>query len=157
MVPTLAKSWCWTMVCTPSEPWSWLLKIPALAPGYRKEHRSGWRRGFQDHGSEGVQTMVPDHGFTRVGTMQVQAIMPPLNQWWGNYGGGGGYHWRSCQEPVPEGPGIREQCGRNLQGGIKNLLMGHFLRNGSFPSDFRGEKTAHQGVFLRNGCFPSVS
>ena len=22
--------------------------------------------------------MVPDHGFTRVGTMQVQAIMPPL-------------------------------------------------------------------------------
>ena len=23
--------------------------------------------------------MVPDHGFARVGTMQVQAIMPPLN------------------------------------------------------------------------------
>ena len=33
---------------------------------------------FQDHGSEGVQTMVQDHGFARVGTMQVQAIMPPL-------------------------------------------------------------------------------
>ena len=32
---------------------------------------------FQDHGSEGVQTMVQDHGFARVGTMQVQAIMPP--------------------------------------------------------------------------------
>ena len=52
-------------------------KIPALAPGYRKEHRSGCRGGFQDHGSEGVETMVPDHGFGRVGTMQVQAIMPP--------------------------------------------------------------------------------
>ena len=34
-------------------------------------------RDFQDHGSEGVQTMVPDHGFARVGTMQVEAIMPP--------------------------------------------------------------------------------
>ena len=34
---------------------------------------------FQDHGSEVVQTMVQDHGFARVGTMQVQAIMPPLN------------------------------------------------------------------------------
>ena len=33
---------------------------------------------FQDHGSEGVQTMVSDHGFARVGTMQVQAIMPRL-------------------------------------------------------------------------------
>ena len=53
-------------------------EIPTLAPGYRKEHRSGWRGGFQDHGSEGVQAMVPDHGFTRVGTMQVQAIMPLL-------------------------------------------------------------------------------
>ena len=31
---------------------------------------------FQDHGSEGVQTTVQDHGFARVGTMQVQAIMP---------------------------------------------------------------------------------
>ena len=57
-----------------------VLNIPALAPGYRKEHRSGCRGGFQDHGSEGVQTMVPDHGFARVGTMQVQAIMPPLNE-----------------------------------------------------------------------------
>ena len=55
-----------------------VLKIPALAPGYRKEHSGGFRGGFQDHGSEGVQTMVPDHGFARVGTMQVQAIMPPL-------------------------------------------------------------------------------
>ena len=55
-----------------------VLKIPALPPGYRKEHRNGCRGGFQDHGSEGVQTMVPDHGFARVGTMQVQAIMPPL-------------------------------------------------------------------------------
>ena len=55
-----------------------VLKIPALAPGYRKEHRSGCRGGFQDHGSEGAQTMVQDHGFARVGTMQVQAIMPPL-------------------------------------------------------------------------------
>ena len=54
-----------------------VLKIPALAPGYRKAHRSGCRGGFQDHGSEGVETMVPDHGFARVGTMQVQAIMPP--------------------------------------------------------------------------------
>ena len=34
-------------------------------------------RDFQDHGSENAQTMVPDHGFARVGTMQVQAIMPP--------------------------------------------------------------------------------
>ena len=33
---------------------------------------------FQDHGSEGVQTMVPDHGFARVGIMQAQAIMTPL-------------------------------------------------------------------------------
>ena len=33
---------------------------------------------FQEHGSEGVQTMVRDHGFPRAGTMQVQAIMPPL-------------------------------------------------------------------------------
>ena len=33
---------------------------------------------FQDHGSEGAQTMVPDHGFAWVGTMQAQAIMPPL-------------------------------------------------------------------------------
>ena len=32
---------------------------------------------FQDHGSEAVQTMVQDHGVARVGTMQVQAIMPP--------------------------------------------------------------------------------
>ena len=55
-----------------------VLKIPALAPGYGKEHRSGCRGGFQDHGSEGVETMVSDHGFARVGTMQVQAIMPPL-------------------------------------------------------------------------------
>ena len=56
-----------------------VLKIAALAPGYRKEHRSGCQGGdFQDHGSEGVQTMVPDHGFARVGTMQVQTIMPPL-------------------------------------------------------------------------------
>ena len=53
-----------------------LLKILALAPGYRKEHRSGRRGGFQHYGSEGVETMVPDHGFARVGTMQVQAIMP---------------------------------------------------------------------------------
>ena len=51
-----------------------VLKIPTLAPGYRKELRSGCRDGFQDHGSEGVQTMVS----ARVGTMQVQAIMPPL-------------------------------------------------------------------------------
>ena len=28
----------------------------------------------------GVQTMVPDHGFARVGTIQVQAIMPPLTK-----------------------------------------------------------------------------
>ena len=28
-------------------------------------------RDFQDHGSEKVQTMVQDHGFARVGTMQV--------------------------------------------------------------------------------------
>ena len=34
------------------------------------------RRDFQDHGFEGSQTMVQDHGFARVGTMQVQAIMP---------------------------------------------------------------------------------
>ena len=33
---------------------------------------------FQDHGSDGVQTVVPDHGFAKVGTMQIQAIMPPL-------------------------------------------------------------------------------
>ena len=31
------------------------------------------RRGFSGPASEGVQ----DHGFARVGTMQVQAIMPP--------------------------------------------------------------------------------
>ena len=39
-----------------------------------------WCQGgvFQDHGSEGVQTMAQDHGFARVETMQVQAIMPPL-------------------------------------------------------------------------------
>ena len=43
-----------------------------------KKHRSGRGEGFQDHGSEGVQTMVPDHGFARLGTMQVQATMPPL-------------------------------------------------------------------------------
>ena len=36
---------------------------------------------FQDHGSEGEQTMVQDHGFARVGTMQVQAIMPPPNKY----------------------------------------------------------------------------
>ena len=37
-----------------------VLKIPALAPGYRKEHRSGCRGGFHEmtHGSERVQTMV---------------------------------------------------------------------------------------------------
>ena len=29
--------------------------------------------------SEGVETMVPDHGFAEGGTMQVQAIMPPLS------------------------------------------------------------------------------
>ena len=57
-----------------------VLKTPALAPGYRKKHRSGCRKGFQDHGSEEVQTMVPDHGFARVGTMQVQAIMPRLTK-----------------------------------------------------------------------------
>ena len=34
-----------------------VLKIPALAPGYSKERRSGCRRGLQDHGSEEVQTM----------------------------------------------------------------------------------------------------
>ena len=35
-----------------------------------------WCQGgdFQDHGSEGVQSMVQDHGFARVGTMQVQAV-----------------------------------------------------------------------------------
>ena len=33
-------------------------------------------RDFQDHGAE----WVPDHGFARVGTMQVQAIMPPAIQ-----------------------------------------------------------------------------
>ena len=38
------------------------------------------RGDFQDHGSEGVQTMVPDHGFARVGTMQVQAILPRSTQ-----------------------------------------------------------------------------
>ena len=58
-----------------------VLKIPALAPGYRKVSIEVVAEGdFQDHGSEGVQTMVPDHGFERVGTMQVQAIMPPLTQ-----------------------------------------------------------------------------
>ena len=64
------------------QPLRTMVKIPTLAPGYGKEYRSGCRGGFQDHGSEGLQTMVPDHGFTRVGslgTMQVQAIMPPLN------------------------------------------------------------------------------
>ena len=55
-----------------------VLKIPALAPDYGKVHRSGCRGGFQDHGFEGVQTMVQDHGFERVQTMQAQAIMPPL-------------------------------------------------------------------------------
>ena len=34
-----------------------VLKIPTLAPGYRKECRGGCRGGFQDHGSEGA-----DHG-----------------------------------------------------------------------------------------------
>ena len=48
-----------------------VLKIAALVPGYRTQHRSGSRGGVQDHGSEGVQTMIPDHGFARVGTMQV--------------------------------------------------------------------------------------
>ena len=68
MVPTLAKPWSWTLVCTPSEPWSW--KSP---PGYRKEHRSGCREGFQDPWFwEGA-----DHGFARVGTMHVQAILRP--------------------------------------------------------------------------------
>ena len=55
-----------------------VLKNLTLAPAYRKEHRSGCRGGFQDQGSEGVQTMVQDHGFAMVGTMQGQAIMPPL-------------------------------------------------------------------------------
>ena len=77
MVPTLARPWSGTIVCTPVR--TMVPKIPALAPGYRKEHRSGCRGEFQDHGSEGVQTMVRDHGFARVGTMQVQAIMPPLS------------------------------------------------------------------------------
>ena len=30
--------------------------------------------------------MVPDHGFVRVGTMQVQAIMPPLKIFLGGVG-----------------------------------------------------------------------
>ena len=63
MVPTLAKPWSGTMVCTSA---SMFLSI-------------AWCQGqdFQDHTSEGVQTMVQDHGFARGGTMQVQAIMPP--------------------------------------------------------------------------------
>ena len=57
-----------------------------------------WQGGdFQDHGSEGVQTMVPDHGFARGGTMQVQAIMPPLmariNTSW---------HGHRCSSLTPE-------------------------------------------------------
>ena len=40
----------------------------------------------------GVQTMAPDHGFTRVGTMHVQAIMPPLN----------------FPDPNPQGPKIEK-------------------------------------------------
>ena len=42
----------------------------------------------QDHGSERVQTTVQDHGFARVGTMQVQAIMPPsigISRKWAEY------------------------------------------------------------------------
>ena len=34
-----------------------------------------WHRAVEE---KGVQTMVTDHGFARVGTMEVLAIMPPL-------------------------------------------------------------------------------
>ena len=69
VVPTPAKPWSGTMVWTPSEPCattSMFLFIARCQGG-----------DFQDHGSDGVLTMVQDHGFARVGTMQVQAIMPP--------------------------------------------------------------------------------
>ena len=76
MVPTLAEPWSWTMVCTPSEPWSW--KSPPWHRAIENNIEVIAEGGFQDHGSEGVQTMVQDHGSARVGTIQVQAIMPPL-------------------------------------------------------------------------------
>ena len=40
-----------------------VLKSPPWHQAGEKNTRSGCRGGFQDHGSEGVQTMVPDHGF----------------------------------------------------------------------------------------------
>ena len=55
-----------------------VLKIPALAPGYRKNIEVVAGRISGPWFWAGVQTMVPDHGFTRVGTMHGQAIMPPL-------------------------------------------------------------------------------
>ena len=74
------------IACTCMVPTGWnhglhpLRTMVLKSPSHRKAHRSGWRGGFQDHGSERVQTMVSEHGFTKVGTMQVQAIMPPLTE-----------------------------------------------------------------------------
>ena len=75
MVPTLGL-----------EPWSAppqnhvVLKSPSATTSLLFSIARCQGGDFQDHGSEGVQTMVQDHGFARVGTMQVQAIMPPSIQ-----------------------------------------------------------------------------
>ena len=55
-----------------------VLKSPSAATSILFSIARCQRGDFRDHGSEGLQTMVQDHGFARVGTMQVQAIMPPL-------------------------------------------------------------------------------
>ena len=82
MVPTPAKPWSGTrsgtmVLKSPSATTSMLFSIARCQGG-----------DFQDHGSERVQTMVQDHGFAGVGTMQVQAIMPPSKM--GSYANGVG-------------------------------------------------------------------
>ena len=75
MVPTLAKTMVWNHGLDPLR--TMVLKIPSATTSmfFFIARRQGG--DFQDHGFEGAQTMVQDHGFARVGTMQVQAIMPP--------------------------------------------------------------------------------
>ena len=60
----------------------------------------------QDHGSERVQTMVPDHGFVRVGTMQVQAIMPPSISGLSRRAQKSAKGRKNCKQPRLKQPGL---------------------------------------------------
>ena len=63
MVPTLAKPRSGTMVWTLDPLRTMVLKSPSATTSMFFSIARCQGGDFQDHGSEGVQTMVQDHGF----------------------------------------------------------------------------------------------